>query len=443
MDAKVMAMGILLTMGANGVWAAQGSFAKLRAVPFTDVRITDEFWQPRLETNRKVTLPHNLKWCEDTGRISNFAKAGGLMEGEHEGIYFNDSDVYKVLEGAAYTLTQHPDKELEAQVDATIDKIASALQPDGYINSYYTLKEPDNRWTNLRKMHELYCGGHMFEAAVAYYKATGKRKLLDVSCKFADHIDRIFGHGKRIGYPGHEEIELALIKLYRTTGEERYRKLAEFFIEVRGQDRKEKELYSQAHLPVKEQSEIVGHAVRAMYLYSGVADVVALTGDQEYLDAMERLWRNVTGQKMYLTGGIGATRHGEAFSANYDLPNETAYAETCASIGMAFWNHRLLMLHAESRFADVLERVLYNGLLSGVSLDGKTFFYTNRLASRGKDERQSWFSCACCPSNMVRFLPSQLLMTSQAPSASRSANTASSGDFTCPTVTAGQGWVAR
>ena len=387
---------ILVVCGiAQAAEAGPASHAKLQAVPFDEVRIEDEFWQPRLETNRKVTLPHNLKWCEDTGRISNFAKAGKLMPGEFEGIYFNDSDVYKVLEGAAYTLKQHPDKALEEQVDAIIDKIAAAQQPDGYLLTYYILKEQDKRWTNLPKMHELYCAGHLFEAAVAYHRATGKDKLLKVACKLADHIDSIFGPGKRIGYPGHEEIELALVKLWRETGQERYLKLAEFFIAVRGQKREPAEFWCQAHLPICEQSEIVGHAVRAMYYYSGVADIAAVSGNRCYFDAMERLWQNVAGRKMYITGGIGATSRHEAFAGEYELPNDTAYAETCAAIGMALWNQRLLMLHGEGRFADALERVMYNGALSGVSLDGTKFFYTNPLASRGQAHRQAWFGCAC------------------------------------------------
>ncbi|HOW70300.1 MAG TPA: glycoside hydrolase family 127 protein [Phycisphaerae bacterium] len=382
------------------------SHARLQAVPFTQVQIQDEFWLPRIETNRKVTLPHNIKLCEDTKRIDNFAVAGKKKEGKFEGIYYNDSDVYKVIEGAAYTLALHPDKELEAKTDEIIDLIASAQQPDGYLNTYYTLVEPSKRWTDLPAKHELYCAGHMFEAAVAYFQATGKRKFLEVSCRLADHIDDVFGPGKLIGYSGHEEIELALIKLYRATGNEKYRKLAEWFVAIRGQERNPKEEYRQAHLPVKEQSEIVGHAVRAMYLYSGVADIAAMTGDQGYSDAMERLWQNVTGRKMYLTGGIGAEARNEGFSADFDLPNDSAYAETCAAIGMCYWNHRLLLLHADGRFTDILERVMYNGALSGVSLGGDRFFYVNPLASRGGHHRQAWFGTACCPSNVVRWLPS-------------------------------------
>lgn len=382
------------------------SHAKLQAVPFTQVQLQDEFWLPRIETNRKVTLPHNIKLCEDTSRINNFAVAGKRKEGKFEGIYYNDSDVYKVIEGAAYTLALHPDKQLESKIDEIIDLIASAQQPDGYLNTYYTLVEPEKRWSDLPVKHELYCAGHMFEAAVAYYQATGKRKFLDVSCRMADHIDRVFGPGRRIGYSGHEEIELALIKLYRATGNDKYRKLAEWFVAIRGQQRNPKEEYCQAHLPVKEQNEIVGHAVRAMYLYSGVADIAAMTGDQGYYDAMERLWQNVTGRKMYLTGGIGAEARNEGFSADYDLPNDSAYAETCAAIGMCFWNHRLLLLHADGRFTDILERVMYNGALSGVSLGGDRFFYVNPLGSRGGHHRQAWFGTACCPSNVVRWLPS-------------------------------------
>jgi len=380
----------------------------LTAVPFTEVRITDAFWLPRLRTTREKTLRANLKWCEDTGRFSNFAKAAGIMEGKFEGIFFNDSDVYKVIEGASYLLHLEADPELDAYLDRLIATIAAAQQEDGYLNTYYTLVEPDQRWTNLPVRHELYCAGHLFEAAVAHYRATGKRTLLDVACKFADHIDSVFGPDKRHGVPGHEEIELALVKLYHATGEERYFKLAKFFIDERGNAAGHKLYgeYCQDHMPVRQQSEIVGHAVRAMYLYSGVADVARLTDDQALIDAMGRIWDDVVLHKMFLTGGIGTSAANEGFTTAYDLPNDTAYAETCASIGMALWNHRLNLLHGEARFADVLERALYNGLLSGVSLDGEGFFYVNPLGSRGDHHRQRWFDCACCPTNIVRFLPS-------------------------------------
>jgi DUF1680 family protein len=398
----------VLVIGAVGITTeVEGQYQKLTAVPFTDVRIDDEFWAPRLDTVRDKTLPHNLKFCERTGRLSNFAKAGGLIEGEFRGIYFNDSDVYKVLEGAAYSLASHPDKELDRQVDEIIAWIGSAQEENGYLNSYYTLAEPDKKWTNLRNKHELYCAGHLFEAAVAHYRATGKRTLLDVACRFADHIDAIFGPDKRHGVPGHEEIELALVKLWRVTGEERYLKLAEFFLDERGRARGRRLYgdYCQDHKPLEEQSEICGHAVRAMYLYSGVADVAAITGDKAYIDAMERIWRDVVFRKMYITGGIGPSASNEGFTVAYDLPNDSAYAETCASIGMVLWNHRLNLLHGEARFADIVERVLYNGMLSGLSFDGEKFFYVNPLASQGKHHRKPWYNCACCPTNVARFMP--------------------------------------
>jgi DUF1680 family protein len=386
--------------------AASGVFAegrpRLTAVPFADVRFTDGFWAPRLEANRTVTLPRCLEQCEITGRIRNFEAAAGLAEGQFEGIYFNDSDVYKVVEGAAHTLALHPDAELDARLDDLIAKIAAAQQPDGYLNTYYTLVEPDQRWTDLPVRHELYSAGHLFEAAVAHYRATGKRSLLDVATRFADHIDRLFGEGKRIGVPGHEEIELALVKLYEVTGEERYLRLAGFFIDQRGHSDRD---YCQDHVAVRQQTEIVGHAVRAMYLYCGVADVAGRTGDEALVAAMDRIWEDVAERKLYITGGLGPSAHNEGFTVPYDLPNETAYAETCAAIGLALWSHRLLLLHADAKYADVLEQALYNGLISGVSLDGAGFFYVNPLASRGAHHRQPWFDCACCPTNLVRSIP--------------------------------------
>jgi len=399
---------LLLNMAV--VAAADGpKHRKLSAVPFTAVKVKDQFWSPRIETNRKHSLPHNFQWCEQTGRISNFAKAGGLMEGKFEGIYFNDSDVYKVLEGAAYSLADRRDPELEKTVDGVIAKIAAAQQPNGYVNCFYTLVQPDKKWTHLAKMHELYCAGHMIEGAVAHYRATGKRTFLDVAQKFADRIDEIFGPEKRHDVPGHEELELALVKLYELTGEEKYFDLAKFFIDIRGDESKRERLYGpycQDHAPVRKQNEIVGHAVRAMYLYSGVADVAGYTGDKELIDAMDRLWQSVVLKKMYVTGGIGVHGHGEGFSGPYALPNSAAYCETCASIGMALWNHRLNLMHADAKYADIVERVSYNGILSGIHLEGKLFFYTNPLASNGKHHRRPFFGCACCPSNVVRFIPS-------------------------------------
>jgi DUF1680 family protein len=379
---------------------------KLSAVPLTDVRIDDVFWALRQRVAREKTLPHNFRMCEETGRIDHFAKAAGRMEGKFEGYFFNDSDVYKTLEGAAYALMLERDPELERYVDDVTAKIAAAQEPDGYLNTYFALTDSEERWSNLRVRHELYCAGHLIEAAVAHYQATGRRTLLDVAVKFADLIDSLFGPDKRHDIPGHEEIELALVKLARLTGEERYNKLAEFFIEQRGRA-EQRDLYGdycQDHLPVREQSEIVGHAVRAMYLYSAVADIAALTGDHGYMDAMDRIWEDVVQRKMYITGGIGPSAHNEGFTVPYDLPNDTAYAETCASIGMILWNHRLNLLHGDARYADVLERVLYNGLLSGISLDGVKFFYTNPLGSKGNHHRRPWYTCACCPPNVLRVL---------------------------------------
>lgn len=382
--------------------------AKLLPVPHTAVTFEGGFWEPRLRINRERTLPHNWRMCEETGRFRNFAQAAGLDSSPYTGHYFHDSDVYKVIEGASYCLATHPDPRLEAQLDALIDLIAKAQWPDGYLNTWFTLKEPNARWSDIRVKHELYCAGHLIEAAVAHHQATGKRTLLDVALRFADHIDRTFGPGKRHVVPGHEEIELALIKLWRATGEERYLRLAQFFVDEHGRAETHELFgpYCQDHKPIREQDEAVGHCVRAMYLYSAVADLAAITGDEGYLEALERLWQDVVHRKMYLTGGIGVQGHGEGFARPYFLPNEDAYAETCAAVGMVFWNHRMTLLHGEGRFADIVERVLYNGALSGVSLDGTRFFYVNPLASRGNHHRQPWFGCACCPPNILRLLAS-------------------------------------
>ncbi len=383
---------------------------KLTAVSFTDVTIADDFWAPRLQTNRKVTIPYDFEKCEQTGRIDNFAKAGGLMEGEFEGIYFNDSDLYKVIEGAAYSLKIHPDPELEKYVDGVIEKIASAQWEDGYLYTFYSLpqRQPEKRWTDVRNKHELYCAGHFFEAAVAYYQATEKREILDVAIRLADYIDSVFGPGKKHDVPGHEEIEIGLVKLYGVTGEQRYLALSKFFLDERGRahGRKIYGEYCQDHKPVVEQNAAVGHAVRAGYLYSGMADVAALTSDADYVEALGRIWQDVISKKMYITGGIGARGGGESFGADYELPNATAYCETCAAIANAMWNHRMSLLHGDAKYIDVLERVIYNGILSGISLSGNKFFYPNPLASDGKYQRSPWFGCACCPTNIVRFMPS-------------------------------------
>jgi DUF1680 family protein len=409
---------LALPMLVGGVAQATGNAgSSLTAVPFTDVVIADEFWAPRIETNRRVTIPYAFKMCEETGRISNFEKAAGLIEGQFEGIYFNDSDVYKIIEGAAYSLKLHPDPELENYVDGVIDKIAAAQWEDGYLYTFYSVpsRQPEKRWTDTKKMHELYCAGHFFEAAVAYYQATGKQKILDVATRLADHICSIFGPDKKRGVPGHQEIEIGLVKLYRQTGDEKYLKLAKSFLDERGKTDGHQLYgeYAQDHKPITEQNEAVGHAVRATYMYCGMADVAMLTGDQGYARAIDRIWKNVVGKKLYLTGGIGARRKGEAFGDDYELPNATAYNETCAAIANAMWNHRMFLLHGDARYIDILERVLYNGFLSGISLSGDKFFYPNPLESNGKYKfnngaasRQPWFRCSCCPSNIVRFVPS-------------------------------------
>jgi DUF1680 family protein len=379
----------------------------LTAVPFQDVHIADAFWSTRIQTNQRATIEANLHQCEITGRIRNFAIASKLETGKHEGALYNDSDVYKMIEGIAYALSSRRDPELEKRTDAIIDKIAAAQQPDGYLNTYYTLVEPAKRWQNIQYGHELYCAGHLIEAAVAYYQATGKRKFLNVACRLADHIATIFGPDRRQETSGHEEIELALVKLSRATGDSRYLDLAKFFLDVRGRAGKRRLFgeYHQDHKPVREQTEVTGHAVRAMYLYSAMADVAALTGDKGLWQAMDHIWHDVVERKMYVTGGIGPSASNEGFTVPYDLPNDTAYAETCAAIGMAFWNHRLFLMSGDGKYADVLERVVYNGLLSGVSLSGDRFFYVNPLASVGKHHRVPWFDCSCCPTNIVRYIP--------------------------------------
>jgi DUF1680 family protein len=402
----------------------------MRTVPFTNVSILDRFWAPRLQVNREETIPFEYHQCKTTGRIDafNLDWTPGKEPKPHP---FWDSDVAKWIEAASYSLSTHPDPRLEELLDSIIDLISSAQQPDGYLNTYFSTVRPDLKWKDLRDAHELYCAGHMMEAAVAHYQATGKRKLLDVMCRYADDIDSVFGReeGKKRGYCGHEEIELALVKLYHATGEERYIKLSQFFVDERGREPhyftieaelrgepgtfdefmstlKDAREYNQSHLPVREQDRVVGHAVRAMYLYSAMADLARELGDKSLLQACEKLWKHVHLKNMYITGGIGSTQDNEGFTFDYDLPNETAYAETCASVGVVLWNHRMLLINSEGRYADAMERALYNGVLSGVSLDGTKFFYANPLASLGDVHRQEWFGVSCCPPNISRLLAS-------------------------------------
>jgi hypothetical protein len=407
LERGIFVLAILVT--ASMACAGEPPHRKLAAVPFTDVKIADEFWAPRIETNRTKTIPHDFKKCEETGRISNFAKAAGLEPGEFRGIYFDDSDVYKVIEGAAYSIACRPDPELDKYLDGVIAKIAAAQQKDGYLYTFYTVrKELNKRWSNEKDMHETYCAGHLIEGAVAHFRATGKRTLLDVAIRLADHVDSVIGPGKRGDVSGHEEIELALVKLYEVTGQQRYLDLAKFFLDERGSAKGHK-LYGavlQDHIPIIEQTEPVGHAVRAMYLYCGMADVAAYLQPKGYVEALDKIWQSTATRRMYVTGGVGARHEGEAFGNDYELPNESAYCETCAAIGSGLWNYRMILMTGDARYADVLERVIYNGFLSGVSLDGEKFFYVNPLASKGNHHRQAWFGCACCPVNVVRFLPS-------------------------------------
>ena len=399
-------------------------------VPFSDVHLTDAFWAPRLETNRAVTIPHNFKLSEQTKRIQNFDVAQAALRGAKDGEFcstypFDDSDVYKVVEAASYALATHADPALETYIDGVVARIAAAQEPDGYLYTARTIGGPppqtwlgERRWSHLYMSHELYNLGHLYEAAVAHYQATGKQNLLAVATRSADLVAREFGPGKRTNPPGHEEIEIGLVKLYRVTGTTRYLELAKFFIDARGRtqgripyqrDDRTQLLYgeyAQDHEPLVQQTEAVGHAVRAGYLYAGAADVAALTGDQAYIAALEKIWADVVGTKLYITGGIGAAGAWEGYGPAYRLPNSSAYAETCANIATFLWNSRMLRLQLDAKYADVMERILYNGVLSGISLAGDRFFYPNPLASVGQHQRTPWFKCACCPPNVARILAS-------------------------------------
>lgn len=386
-------------------------------VPFTQVRIADSFWRPRIDTNRKVSIPSAFSQCEANGRFDNFAIAGGLMEGDHRGDFsFDDTDPYKVIEGASYSLAVEYDPRLDAYLDSVINLIAAAQEPDGYLTTCVTNKCQrlsgwwgSHRWEKINS-HELYNSGHLYEAAVAHWRATGKRSLLDVAIKNADLVCRTFGYAEgQISYPsGHPIVEMALAKLYKATGDDKYLRQAAYFVGEAGRlsDGRRPSPYSQDHIPILQQQEIVGHAVRAGYLYSGVADVAALTADTAYLKAITRIWDNMASRKLYITGGIGSRAQGEGFGPDYELHNHTAYCETCAAIANVYWNHRMLLATGNAKYADVLERALYNGVLSGVSLSGDRFFYDNPLESMGQHERQPWFGCACCPGNVTRFMAS-------------------------------------
>ncbi len=391
----------------------------IQPVSFTQIQILDGFWFDRMEINRTVTIPYAIKLCETTGRVQNLEIAAGLKSGEYCTRYpFDESDIYKVIEGASYSLMLKPDKNLEKKLDGLIEIIGKAQEEDGYLYSARTGKSEKmkgsigpERWSNLQWSHELYNVGHLYEAAVAHFLATKKKSFLNIALKNADLICNTFGTGKIELPPGHQEIEIGLVKLYRLTKDEKYLNLARYFLDIRGRGnelngRESWGEYAQDHKPVIDQSEAVGHAVRAAYMYSAMADVAALTGDSLYINALDRIWENVTGKKLYLTGGLGATGSWEGFMGNYDLPNASAYNETCASIANIFWNHRMFLLKGESKYIDLLERTLYNSLLSGISISGDKFFYPNPLESFGTHERSAWFECACCPGNVTRFISS-------------------------------------
>jgi DUF1680 family protein len=387
----------------------------IQPVPFTSVKLTDNFWAPRIKKNATVTIPIAFKYCESTGRVKNFEIAGGLDTGKFQTIYpFDDSDIYKIIEGASYSLQTNPDPKLEAYIDTLIYKIGLAQEDDGYLYTNRTIAEmhggkglhewaSPNRWElDSVLSHELYNLGHLYEAAVAHYQATGKRTLLDIALKSADLVNKDFGWDRVKVYPGHQVIEMGLVKLYRATGEKKYLDLAKFFLDVRGP---KGDSYNQAHKKVVDQTEAVGHSVRATYMYSGMADIAAIEKDEAYLNAITKIWEDIVYRKIYLTGGIGATGGNEGFADPYVLPNMSAYCETCASIGDIFFNHRLFLLHGETKYIDILEKTLYNSMLSGVSLSADRFFYPNPLESNGQHQRQTWFGCACCPSNIARFVP--------------------------------------
>lgn len=385
-------------------------------VPFTAVKVNDAFWGQRLKASREVTIPLAFSKCEETGRYENFVKAANPSDTiKVGGLSFDDTDVYKTIEGASYSMQTFPNAQLDKYIDSVLTIVKAAQEPDGYLYTARTMnpKHPhewagDKRWEKEEDLsHELYNLGHMIEGAIAHYQATGKTNFLEIAEKYADLAVKEVGSnpGQACVVPGHQIAEMALAKLYVVTGEQKYLDLAKFLLDKRGYTTIKNE-YSQSHLPVLDQSEAVGHAVRAAYMYSGMADVAALTGDTSYIHAIDRIWENIVGKKLYITGGIGATNHGEAFGKDYELPNMSAYCETCAAIGNVYMNYRLFLLHGESKYYDVLERTLYNGLISGVSLDGNGFFYPNPLESIGQHQRQPWFGCACCPSNIARFIPS-------------------------------------
>lgn len=411
---KMKSSFLILTAGIAALQASaqQQKDYPIQPVAFTHVHVNDKFWAPKMQVNAAVTIPYTLQKCEENGRIDNFLMAAHEMEGGKLSQFtFDDTDVYKVIEGASYAMQVKKDPALEHYIDSLITIIGKAQEKDGYLFTFRTANvKKSHEWIGTKRWekeeelsHELYNSGHLFESAAAYYEATGKRTLLNIALRNADLLVKDFGPGKLRIYPGHQIVEIGLVRLYRITGDQKYLDLAKFFLDVRGP---KGDPYNQANARVIDQRTAVGHAVRATYMYTGMADVAALTGDQNYLTAIDKIWEDVVYKKLYITGGIGATGAGEAFGEAYHLPNMSAYAETCAAIANIYWNSRMFQLHGDAKYMDVLERTLYNGLLSGISLSGDRFFYPNPLASMHQHQRSAWFSCACCISNMTRFLPS-------------------------------------
>ena len=408
---------LLSVIGVASISLSAAAQTQIQEVPFTQVHLNDGFWSPRIEINRTVSIPSAFHECEVNGRFDNFAIAAGLMKGEHRGDFsFDDTDPYKVIEGASYSLAVHYDAKLDHYLDSVINIIAKAQEPDGYLTTCVTNKCTrlsgwwgTHKWEKINS-HELYNSGHLIESAVAHYRATGKKTFLNVAIKNADLVCKTFGPNEgQIHRPGgHPIIEMALCKLYKVTGNKKYLEGAKYFVDETGRctDGHHPSEYSQDHMPILQQQEIVGHAVRAGYLYSGVADVAALTGDKAYFEALKRIWENMSSKKLFITGGIGSRPQGEGFGPNYELYNHTAYCETCAAIANVYWNYRMFLATGESKYIDVCERALYNNVLSGVSLSGDKFFYDNVLESDGEHERQKWFGCACCPGNITRFVAS-------------------------------------
>ena len=414
---KTVLFVLLLAGWVGGCGDDAGNRERIRALPLDQVEVAGGFWGDRLETSRAVTVPYAFERCAEAGLIDNFAIAGGLKAGKQSGVYpFDDTDVYKTIEGAAYLLNTGSAPQLDHYLDSLITLIAAAQEPDGYLYTarrnrpeWLARRSGETRWSKLSASHELYNAGHLYEAAVAHYQATGKRTLLEVALKNADLICETFGPHGIHSPPGHQEIEIGLAKLFRVTGERKYLDAALFFLDQRGypgDGRASWGEYAQDHLPVLQQNEAVGHAVRLAYMGSALEEVGVLSGDRRYADASERLWENVVGKKFYITGGLGSVGIGERFAGNYDLPNKSAYQETCTAIANVFWNQRLFLATGDARYLDVLERSLFNTLLAGVSLEGNRFFYPNVLASSGHHERSAWFSCNCCITNMSRFMPS-------------------------------------